>query len=81
LAEIQKKFGLPAKVRFLDKRAEIQMRSVPGKRNPPRSSTYLSDLGQMIAIEEIQERDVIVTTVCSNLEEKVGVFSILFTLN
>ena len=81
LAEVQKKFGLPAKVRFLDKRAEIQMRSVPGNRNAPRSSTYLSNLGQLTAIEEIQDSEVIVTTVCSNLEEKVGVFSILFKRN
>jgi hypothetical protein len=76
LAEIQKKFGLPAKVRFSDKMAEIQMRSVPGKRQPSTSSIYLSDLGQMTAIEETQESDVIVTTVCSNLEEKVGVYSV-----
>jgi hypothetical protein len=83
LAEIQKKFGLPAKVRFSDKMAEIQMRSVPEKRQPSTSSIYLSDLGQMTAIEETQESDVIVTTVCSNLEEKVGVyyFSVLFKLN
>ncbi|CAB4025865.1 Hypothetical predicted protein [Paramuricea clavata] len=71
LAEIQKKFGLPAKVRFSDKRAERRLRSVPGKRKPSTSSTYLSDLGQMTAIEEIQESDVIATTTCSNLEEKV----------
>ncbi|CAB4032427.1 Hypothetical predicted protein, partial [Paramuricea clavata] len=69
LAEIQKQFGLPPKVRFSDKTAEIQMRSVPGK--PSTSSTYLSDLGQTTAIEEIQESDVIVTTVCSNMEEKL----------
>jgi hypothetical protein len=79
LAEIQKKFGLPAKVRFSDKRAEIQMRSVPGKRKPSTSSTYLSDLGQMTAIEEIQESDVIVTTTCSDLEEKVGAYLVFYS--
>ena len=76
LAEIQQKFGLPAKVRFSDKRSEKKLRSVPGKRQP---STYLSDLGQMTAIEEIQESDVIVTTTCSDFEEKVGAYLVFYS--
>ena len=76
LAEVQKKFGLPAKVRFSDKRAERKLRSVPGKRQP---STYLSDLGQMTAIEEIEESDVIVTTTCSDFEEKVGAYLVFYS--
>jgi hypothetical protein len=82
LAEIQKKFGLPAKVRFLDKAAERKLRSVPetsrGRRHLSRSSAYLSDMGQITAMEEIEDSDVFVTTVCSNLEEKVGVNLVIY---
>lgn len=72
LADIKKRFGLPAKIRFLDKRAEIQARTEPTIAKGYKSTSYLSDLGQMTAIEEIQDSDVIVTTVCSNLKEKVS---------
>ena len=72
LAEIQKKFGLPAKIRFLDKDAERKLHSAPKVRRPfSKTSPYLSDMGQIKAIEEMQDSDVIVTTVCSNLENKV----------
>ena len=69
-AEIQKNFKLPAKVRFLDKKAEMKMRFVPGRAQ--KSSPFLSNQDQMTAIEEIQDRDVIVTTVCSNVKEQVS---------
>lgn len=72
LAEIQKRYKLPAKIRFTDKRAEMRMRSVPGQRQP---STLLSNLDQITAVEEIQDKDVIVTTVCSNPEETVRMFN------
>ena len=75
LAEIQKKFGLPARVRFLSKAAERKLRSVPGRRH---HSVYLSDLDQITAIEEIQESDIVVTTVCSNVQEKVGVYLVFY---
>ena len=76
LAEIQKKFGLPAKVRFLDKDAERKLHSAPKARRQSKTSPYLSDMGQIKAVEEMQDSDVIVTTVCSNLEEKVGILTI-----
>jgi hypothetical protein len=72
LAEIQKKFGLPAKIRFLDKNAERKLRLVSKERHSWKTSAYLSDMGQIKAIEEMEDKDVIVTTVCSNLDEKVG---------
>ncbi|XP_028412273.1 uncharacterized protein LOC114535088 [Dendronephthya gigantea] len=71
LAEIKKKFRLPAKIRFLDKKAEIQAKAEPSITKGYKPTSYLSDLGQMTAIEEIEDSDVIVTTVCSNLKEKV----------
>ena len=71
LAEIQKHFGLPAKMRFTDKRAEMRMRTVPGERQP---LMMLSSLDQITAVEEIHDQDVIVTTVCSKPEETVKMF-------
>ena len=68
IAEIKKKFGLPAKVRFLDKEAELKMRSASGRRQP---TTYLTDLDHITAIEEIQDSHVIATMVCCNLAQKV----------
>ena len=68
IAEIKKKFGLPAKVRFLDKEAELKMRSASGRRQ---ATTYLTDLDHITAIEEIQDSNVIATTVCCSLAEKV----------
>ena len=68
IADIKKKFGLPAKVRFLDKKAELKMRSASGRKQP---TTYLTDLDHITAIEEVQNSHVLVTTVCSNLAQKV----------
>ena len=72
LAEIQKSFGLPAKMRFTDKSAELRTRSAPGQRQP---TMMLSNLDQITAVEEIQDKDVIVTTVCSDPKETVRIFN------
>ena len=68
IAEIKKNFRLPAKVRFLDKEAEMIMRYASGRKHP---TTLLTNLDQITAVEEINDNHVIVTTVCSNLAEKV----------
>ena len=67
LANIKAKYGFPSKIRFIDKTdEEHDIKFVYGSRQ---FSTNMNRLGEIITIGEIQENDVIATTVCSNLEK------------
>lgn len=66
LAGIKAKHGFPAKIRFVDRNNNIG-------NFPPDSEQFtakLTRLGQMTVIGEIEEKDVIVTVVCANVEEE-----------
>ncbi|XP_046858002.1 uncharacterized protein LOC124451431 [Xenia sp. Carnegie-2017] len=68
LAEIKAKYGFPAKIWFTDEGNNDVTFSSPDSRH---SKTNLYQLEQLTVVGEIQENDVIVTTVCSSLEEKI----------
>ncbi|XP_046857459.1 uncharacterized protein LOC124450841 [Xenia sp. Carnegie-2017] len=68
LAEIKTKFGFPAKIWFTDEGNNDVTFSSPDSRH---SKTSLCKLERLTVVEEIQENDLIVTTVCASLEEKV----------
>lgn len=67
LAEIKVKYGFPAKIRFINKRNKFERRS----NDSGHSMSNLCRLGEITAINEVNESEVIVTMVCSNVKEKV----------
>ncbi|XP_046858183.1 uncharacterized protein LOC124451613 [Xenia sp. Carnegie-2017] len=68
LSKIKAKYGFPAAIWFKENVNNNVTLSLP---DASHSTRNLCSLGQLTVVEEIQENDVIVTTVCSSLEEKI----------